>query len=227
MGDNVGSKFKFDGYTESELVVCGDRFLESCKSMWQETRSEAWTEHVLGWFTRTAADGVRVDARRARPTASSPRETQGEWLVDLVHTSYLVGDGTDYWKSAMKLEDDRAWSIHLALESEWGKSRAPGYTLEMVLYDASKLTALRAAVKVLVTSTPTGERGAEAKPGHDTELERAIVNLRRRTRDTAPWLWINLPNEHTPAGCRYVMFGNRRGTVHGNLAAKLPEDGRP
>jgi len=220
MTDHSGSEFKFDSYSELELIECGDRFLESCAKVWQMIGSEAWTEHVLTWFRRAAPEGIRVDARRDRATAPNARDTLGEWLVDLVHTSYPRGDGSNYWQTEMRPGDDRAWSIQLALESEWGKSGAHASTFEMVLYDASKLTALRAAVKVLVSSVTSSKPRAEAKQAQDATLEDAIVILRRRTRDTAPWLWINLPNEATPVRCRYVMFGNRLGTYRSEEAAK-------
>jgi hypothetical protein len=42
------------------------------------------------------------------------------------------------------------------------------------------------------------------RPG--AAVEAAIITLRRRTRDTAPWSWINVPND-TPERWRYVMFG--------------------
>jgi len=60
-------------------------------------------------------------------------------------------------------------------------------------------------VKVLVSSVTNGQIS------HVATLEAAIVTLRRRTRDTTPWLWINLPNEKAPELCSYVMFGNRKG----------------
>lgn len=206
------SEFKFTSYTDCELKTCGDKFLESCKSIWNKTDSEVWTEHVLEWFSHTAPEGIRVDARL--PRGLSTRDTQGEWLVDLVHTSYPPGNSTDYWRAALEQEGDRAWSILLALESEWGK---PGYKLKMILDDTCKLTALRAAVKVLVTSVSNSERGSEAKTANDALIESAIIKLRQRTRDTTPWLWINLPNADTPERCRYVMFGDRNGTVRSDI----------
>jgi hypothetical protein len=209
MGQEQDSRFdfKFASYTEPELICCGDEFLESCKIAWHKTGSEVWTEHVLNWFSHTAPADVRVDSRPARSTGAGVRNSQGEWLVDLVHTTYPLGNHHPYWAPAMTLKDDRAWSVLLVLESEWGKSRSPSRTFEMILDDASKLTALRAAVKVLVTSA------TNSRIAHDATLEAGIVNLRRRTRDTTPWLWINLPNEKMPELCSYVMFGDRNGTV--------------
>ena len=209
MGQGQGSRvdFKFTSYTEPELARCGDEFLRSCKIAWHMTGSEVWTEHVLNWFSHTAPAGVRVDSRLARSTGDGVRNSQGEWLVDLVHTTYPSDNHYPYWAPATALKDERAWSILLALESEWGKSRAPTQTFDMILDDASKLTALRATVKVLVTSVTNSEIA------YDATLEDGIGKLRRRTRDTAPWLWINLPDETMPDRCSYVMFGDRNGTV--------------
>lgn len=198
--------FKFSEYTEPELLACGDAFLASCRKIWDETDTTTWTEHVLDWFCATSPQGIFADARFPRTTGRHARQTMGEWIADLVHTSYPPRDDARYWESSMREDGDRAWSIHLALESEWGKARSHTATREMVLDDACKLTALHAAVKVLVT-------GAMTK--HAADLEQDIRVLRTRTRDGAPWLWINLPNEDTPENCQYVMFGDRRGTVRG------------
>jgi hypothetical protein len=197
-------QFQFSEYSESELITCGDAFLASCKKIWNMTGSAKWTEHVLDWFCGTAPKGVSTDARTSRTSGSYARKTIGEWLVDLVHTSYPPLDDVKYWNAALKEDNDRAWSILLALESEWGKGRSHSVTRDMVLDDASKLTALRAEVKVLITGTTTKHVG---------ELEQDLHKLRIRTRDLSPWLWINLPNEDTPENCQFVIFGNRHGTV--------------
>jgi hypothetical protein len=194
----------FSEYTESELIACGDAFLTSCKKRWNKTGGENWTEYVLDWFCKTAPEGICADARTSRTPGPRSRGTSGEWLVDLIHTSYPSVENDKYWNAAIKEDSDRAWSIFLALESEWGKGSSHSVTREMVLDDASKLTALRADVKVLVTGMPTK---------HASNLEQDIRILRIRTRDSSPWLWVNLPNEDTTDNCQYVMLGNRNGTT--------------
>ena len=206
------SPFVFTHYTEVELVACGDAFLEDCaiKEVWEKYNTKWWTEHVLNWFARSAREGVFVDARKEQPTDQVVHEvmppgraTKGEWLIDLIHTSYPPYKGKGYWKSLLdennNVESD--WTILLALESEWGRSDSQPVRREMVLDDASKLTALRSAVKVLVTSMPKE---------HAISLERDVEVLRRCTGDDAPWLWINLPSEKTPDNCQYVVFGKQR-----------------
>lgn len=204
--------FVFTLYTEMELVACGDAFLVDCttKEIWSQRDTTWWTEHVLNWFARTAREGVSVNARKdqqaeriAHEAAPPARATKGEWLVDLIHTSYPSDVGPGYWRGLLdeSNRDGPDWTILLALESEWGRLDSPPLRREMVLDDASKLTALRSAVKVLVTSMPKE---------HAISLERDLEVLRKRTGDDAPWLWINLPPEMTPDNCQYVMFGKQR-----------------
>lgn len=208
---NIDTTFRFDTYSETALLACGDQFLRSCHAIWHKSGSEAWTEHVLDWFAQTAPDGVRVDARRARPTAHSARETQGEWIADMVHTSYpqSTRSGKDYWRNLMRENSAQSWTILLALESEWGKYRSPRQTFEMVFDDACKLTAMRADVKVLVTAVSAISCRSNPENAPDAGLQKALVTLRERTCDASPWLWVNLPNNATPDCCRYVMFGHR------------------
>lgn len=122
---------------------------------------------------------------------------------------------SDRWGEPLALtlrpldDSDRAWSILLALESEWDKGNSHTTTREMVLDVASKPTALRAAVKVLITVTATK---------YADELEQDIRILRSRTHGLSPMLWINLPNEGTADNCQYVIFGNKIGTIRRRLS---------
>lgn len=127
------SPFVFTFYTEEELVACGDAFLASCKQEWQLTGTTDWTEYVLNWFYYTARSAVCVSARAPRDLEKRPhstpgiqvRETVGEWLVDLAHTSYPDLPKPRYWENALDPSRDGEWSILLALESEWGKEHHP------------------------------------------------------------------------------------------------------
>ena len=199
----------FKKYDSTELEKCGQGFVKALLGAVKELDAHAysaanttdpsklWTEYVLDWFAATVAKGHVVDARRRLPElggwseilkndATPSRSSRGEFLFDLVHTTfpdYLITPyDTAYYKSAVK----NPCRVRLALESEWGSAKSPALNFHRVLEDAAKLAVVRADVKVMNFSI-------------DTELDRDVVaaalgDLRRQAGDDAPWLWVAVPH---------------------------------
>ncbi|APR85776.1 Hypothetical protein A7982_11125 [Minicystis rosea] len=93
--------------------------------------------------------------------------------------------------------------VRLGLESEWGHATSPTNNLERVLYDASKLAAVRAEAKVMVF-------GSTAPGNHDDIVEN-LRRLRAASADAAPWLWIDIPwNQDQCTGTWEPNFGVER-----------------
>lgn len=189
----------FDKYTSDELAECGVAFQRALVDAaayisWAET--EAWTEFVLDWFTATAPNGVLVDARAPRPCSRKlpQRNTYGEFLVDLTHTTYPLyppqgkhpyGSAL-YWTTALK----QPCCVRLALESEWGRCGAPAVTRIEVLRDAIKVAAMRADAKVIVFGPDNATHGDRLFCDLDT--------LRKQSCDPSPWLCVSLPWSDEP-----------------------------
>lgn len=194
--------FKFNQYTHEELQTCGTDFLQDLSRLGSDffklnAPTEMWTEFVLDWFAHSRAPGTEVEARPPRrPSWTScrgdvkelePRTTSGEFLVDLSHTTYPTPVDywdIDYWDTASKTD----LKVKLALESEWGDERSHKYGIPKVLEDAAKLCVLRSNVKVMIfASTKNAHKDYVAK----------LENLRHAHKDTAPWLWIDVPWTYT------------------------------
>jgi hypothetical protein len=85
------------------------------------------------------------------------------------------------------------------LESEWGKWKNPESSLNMILYDASKLAAIRATAKVMVYSSQEGS--------NRDQIVNELRTLRMQWNDTSPWLWIDVPWEHArPRSIAFDVF---------------------
>lgn len=204
---------QFKKYDISDLETCGKEFVDLLKQVGTQLDSlprhcrvkptQVWTEFVLDWFAATAPDQMTVDAHRRHPgltdwerfgqwddrvRAKLPksRDTRGEFLVDLAHTTYPRYDedapyDPSYYPTAIGSE----CRVKLALESEWGFETNPRRTLHAVLEDAAKLAALRADVKVISFGPPTSD---------DAEgIIESLRKLRKQADDEAPWLWISIP----------------------------------
>jgi hypothetical protein len=187
--------YQFSKYTLEELINCGSEFELAARSFAKvkpKASTTEWTEFNLDWFARAAAKDLTVDARIARggkePLSEGlvRRATLGEFMLDMVHTTYPRYERgnywtREYWRGALK----NPCQVRLALESEFGRQINPDESFVMVLQDAVKLAAVRADVKVMIFATHDGSE-AKAVAG---ELER----LRGQSGDAAPWLWIDLP----------------------------------
>ena len=184
--------FRFSQYTREELVRCGAAF-EAAARAFGDLRPRAstteWTEFVLDAFASAAGEGLTVDARSIQGsieplmTGLARRQTKGEFLLDLAHTSYpgyAAGDYSTpaYWVRAL----EGRCRVHLALESELGSYRNQDESFTKVLEDAAKVAAFRADLKVVVFASQCGEE----------ETRKLVERSRRsdgRAEDTTPWLW--------------------------------------
>jgi hypothetical protein len=182
---------KFINYTKAELRECGREFVTALNDADREGKpahgeTEAWTEFVLDWFSDTKKDGLLVDARPPRLSAKARRDTAGEFLVDLSHSTYPLYSqdrysSEAYWEKALKQE----CRVRLALECEWGKEKNARATRVEVFKDAIKIAAMNADVKVMVFGPRTH--------AHGLRLMEDLKNLRMRSGDTAPWLLVAFP----------------------------------
>ena len=188
--------FQFLNYDQNELVRCGLAFeRDFCQC--SLSGNQAWTPGVCDWFRNAAGPGVRV-----YPAAG--QGTKGEFIVDLCHTTYPLDDPSDGdWPSVRWYERSFAGScqMKLALESEWGRWGYADQSLVMVLDDACKLAVLRALVKVIIFSSHWSDDAAR--------IPDALRKLRTCHGDTAPWLWIDVPNDpkRSPGQARVIHHG--------------------
>lgn len=147
---------RFKEYNSRELEKCGQEFVKALlrvgKKLEEYAGSEAITtdplkvrtEYVLDWFAATVAAGHVVDARRRLPelgawreilkgNAPPSRNSRGEFLLDLVHTTfpdyYRTPYDTSYYRFAVK----NPCRVRLALESEWGSATSPALNFHRVL----------------------------------------------------------------------------------------------
>lgn len=195
---------KFSAYNAEELRRCGKELLAFVRGQ-PEMGAALWTEFVLDWFAATAAPGLLVDAKARQDQRGNwrkrwgvgadvvpARQTQGEFMLDLVHSTYPPYNG-EYWTPEYF---ERALAgpcqVRLALESEWGDARSGDVTVAAVMHDAFKLPAVRANVKVMLFGT----RKASGGP----KLFDMLTTLRTRAGDTAPWLVLNLPWDGATTG---------------------------
>jgi hypothetical protein len=200
---------KFKDYNSRELKKCGQDFVKVLlrvgKELETHARSEAnttdpskvWTEYVLDWFAATAAEGHMVDARRRLPElgawgeilkgdAPPSRDSRGEFLLDLVHTTFPDYRRTPYNTSYYRVAVKNPCRVRLALESEWGSATSSALNFHRVLEDAAKLAVVRADVKVMNFGIDV-ERDCEA-------IVAALCDLRSQAGDDAPWLWVAVPH---------------------------------
>lgn len=189
--------FRFRSYGRSELERAGSEFIGAfAKYLAEEVGTQPWTEAVLDWWANAAASKRLVDARVRRPSVAPllgerqvPRVTHGEFLFDLVHSTWqLYGNdwGTEkYWKKALGRRKRLRPEILLALESEWGKRKGPARNLDSVMVDAAKLLHVQARAKLVLFASVDGpNRGA-------------ILGLLRKLisadQSGAHWLLIDMP----------------------------------
>jgi hypothetical protein len=196
--------FRFERYDAQELHACARAFRVDVGSIWSLNESEGWTELVLDWFAATAPTGVLVNARQQRDSRRlakrrwrhiDMRGSAGEWMLDLTHSTYPTGSPADYWRLA--LCEDRPLIVRLALECEWGRFGDETTTRNAILDDASKIAAVRADVKVMVTG---------AAPAWAAHVEHDLRRLRAATQDPAPWLWANVADAKSAEECRFEVF---------------------
>ncbi len=181
--------FKFCKYDREELAACGRQFFQDFNGL-EQPSTGLWSDAVFDWFRDSRADGLCTCPIGGRG---------GEFLVDHCHGSFPDGlrDGSDsdFWKDLLL----RPCRIDLALESEWGKWKNPESSLNMILYDASKLAAIRATAKVMVYSSQEGS--------NRDQIVNELRTLRMQWNDTSPWLWIDVPWEHArPRSIAFDVF---------------------
>lgn len=190
--------FRFTSYTASDLEACARRLKDDATSIWHLDDTEAWTEFVLDWFAAAAPDDLLVNARPSRGRWRHKvrrhgleipyRRSEGEWMLDLAHSTYSLAGAERYWQR--QLEGDLDCTIRLALEVEWGNRNA-------ILDDASKIAAVRGDAKVMITGVP-------AKLSRD--VQRDLERLRVLSKDGAPWLWINLADDWAPTAIEHKLL---------------------
>jgi len=203
---------RFSQYTQSELASLSHAFksdVDGLRNKHPMLDTEAWTEAVLTWWfnARSSADQEVCARRDRRRTATfsgqfqGPRDTAGEFLVDLCHTTYPNEPLTwhasqDYWSRAVT----GSRCMTLALESEWGDSRSRDASRNLILDDAAKLAFLRAKTKILLFST-------NDKTGREfCDIEGHVSLLRASTGDTAPWLLADVPwDTHAKCKCKLLL----------------------
>lgn len=200
---------RFKDYGRRELRHCGERFVVASRQFFRgggrAASTGVWTDFVLDWFWGTRAEAyegkrVTVDASRSKSKSAAADELKmrtchGEFLADMVHSTYPPygtkprWNTVEYWEEAI----ENPCKLLLALESEMGTYGNQGGTFIKVMEDAAKLPALRAKMKVMVFASHKGTTD-------QTELLAALKKLRARSDDPAPWLCVDLPWEEEAAG---------------------------
>lgn len=191
---------KFALYGADELLTIGSAFVDSiqnhAESLARASSTEVETEFVLDWFAATAPHWARVDARPKRSSGYRSwrkdlpqRQTDGEFLLDLTHTTYPVEEHGEGWDEYIKRSHvgDKL-EVLLALESEFGKERSPQGSRGQVFDDASKLAVVRSRAKVMLFAS-NSRGGTENRD----VMVRMLTALRTDHCDGSPWLWIDLP----------------------------------
>lgn len=178
---------KFTDYSRDNLTAVADEFLkEFTPRLKDDLATTSWTEDVLTWFDKAKSAAALVDARPARDRRS--RGTRGEFLFDLVHSTWPAYDGKwgtrAYWDEALNAPEPPR--LLPALESEWGHARNAEANLHKVLEDASKLFHVRAVAKVILFASVNEDNRKEILD----LLERLVAADR-----TGPctWLLIDMP----------------------------------
>src|SRR5690242_286783 len=133
----VTRPFTFQEYNVAELERCGEEICNELRRSYEEIEGQAgyrttvWTARVMGWFADTAPSDV----------TAYHKSRYGEFLCDQVHATWTTAEP---WHLAVV----KPCRLRLALESEWGTEGSPSQGTEKILYDAAKIAALRADVKV-------------------------------------------------------------------------------
>ncbi|WP_437660110.1 hypothetical protein [Sorangium sp. So ce1182] len=107
-----------------------------------------------------------LDDRELARRMPGPRNPS-EFLLDLTHVEIApmpvrTGHGQSPW----------VHRVRLGLESEWGHATSPSYNIKRVLYDASKLAAVRADAKVMIF-------GSTNRENHDDIVESLQLQQQR------------------------------------------------
>jgi hypothetical protein len=151
----------------------------------------------LDWFSNAAPKSVRVDAEAVkglqrgqkeskvlRDIAGPKRQTKGEFLFDLCHSTWLADDvnTTDYWSTALKI----APRLKLVLESEMGKELSKVANIEAVVEDAAKLLHIACDTKVVIFASN------QASQKRILSLASQLFAADQSTSAPA-WLWLDLP----------------------------------
>lgn len=167
--------------------------------------TEAWTFAAL---TALANLGERHELRVDPPrwTALGRDDGKaGEFLWDLALSSWPASSASNYkypgyYERACQPSLAR---LHLAAESEWGKSKSPGATGLAVMEDFAKLLAARCDVKVMVFAyhRATGN-------GSFDELQNMMARLVAASDDPATYVLYGLDWKSTES--RSVAIVNRR-----------------
>ncbi len=210
----------FTNYNAEEAKQIAGEFVQAARAIYQMPPREVhkdtvlWTEWVLDWWAARKNPSFLADARRLRLSSKSKQEysdeirdtfgwgrlqqrsTFGEFLLDLTHSNFPRYDDVnwrslDYWSKSYPVASDQKRSIHLALESEFGKSKAPGATIHAVMEDATKLLVVNATVKVMIFASTREHDDAQTNSDRIFELGHRLV-----LADATPfqaWLWIDLP----------------------------------
>jgi len=124
----------------------------------------------------------------------STRNTAGEFLVDLSHSSFpryqqAGWSGVDYWNQVFQRDQagqSQERALKLVLESEFGSQQSSDLNLHRVMEDACKLWMVKASIKVMVFASTDGDnrtnimRFAQEVIAADTTAGRV-------------WVWIDLP----------------------------------
>lgn len=204
--------FRFADYSQGELEKCAEAFVRPLLNERQigceRIASLAWTEAILDWFSAARSEKVVVDARKPRHhgaaplwrqelakhsanfAPSKPRETRGEFLFDLSHSTYPPSDDNywtaDYWQKALAGEP----RLELVLESEWGKHSLGEGNAALVMHDAIKLLHASARVKIVVFAS-TNPQSRKVTIDLARELVKKDVS---KVGDAEPsWLWVDIP----------------------------------
>jgi hypothetical protein len=176
-----------------------------------------WTEWTLNWWAMQCAPGCFVDARkrrtkpqRARAQNYTPqdwnsfygdqvqckkRETTGEFVLDLVHTT-IPGGGRGCHvnrriETTLPAESLDSRTMRLALESEVGSNGERAETIAKTFEDAMKVLVVHAAIKVMVFST--FEENQQELPLRKVILDYAARLVRADESAFTAWIWIDSP----------------------------------
>ena len=201
----MAGRTTFDSYDASTLDRIGSTFVRDAKALDQSMPrlgTEVWTEAVLNWFFHARMNqATSVYARPNRGITGQiqapelaqfrdPRDTQGEFMLDLCHTTFPPGTwqtSPNWWEIA--LSDSRR--ILFALESEWGKNRSEEASKALILDDASKPAFVSADTKALLFAS-SGELTFDAVRTEVGKVQDLAVGAHGDGART-PWLLIDVP----------------------------------
>lgn len=205
------SYFRFVRYSAAELADCGRAFVADIAAYHglfsQMTDSYQWTDYVIRWFCCAAAEGICTFAHY--PQANSAWQSRfGQ--REIAHRSHGLWDSSEFLLDLTHVElaplqsaglgpsGPAARPVRLGLESEWGSECSRSANLQRILADASKLSAVRSNLKVMLyASVSSAEREM---------IIRCLCENRQMTGDTTPWLWIDIPWKCDKTAVRWDPF---------------------